>query len=179
MKRLKPWVLSVIFFLSCTKTTPENIIPEEKMIRVLTDVHIADGNTPAFSDPDSVKQRMSAYLKAVYQKHKIDSAKFRRSLQYYSRRPELLQEMYGQVEKNLIGKEKMLIRIEETKRKRLFAQKKKVILNPDTSLSKRTVKNDTVILLKPAVPVRWDIFRAYQNIRKKDPAEASRNKDKK
>jgi hypothetical protein len=178
MKRLKPCVLLLIFFFSCTKT-PEGIIPKDQMIRVLTDVHLANSLAAYYGNLDTMRQRTSTYLNAVYQKHEIDSAKFNRSLKYYSENPEILNEIYDQVDKILVKMTDSLTKIEELENKRIAAaqrkaEKRKVQLMQDSLIRiTNKGKKDTIILLKPAIPAIWP-FKEYQYHVKKSPAKTSR-----
>lgn len=162
MNRLKPCVLLLIFFFSCTKT-PKNIIPEDQMVAVLTDVHLANALASNYADLDTIKQRTSTYLHAVYRRYQIDSAKFNRSLKYYSESPALLNEMYEQVEKDLKKKEDSIIKLEEIEQKRIAAaEKKRAKLRRDSLMRiKNKLKKDTAGLLKPVVPAIWP-FKEYQ-----------------
>jgi hypothetical protein len=111
MKRLKSCVLILIFLASCTRPVPENVISEDDMVKVLTDFHIASGYAAIRSD--SVKQNMSTYINAVYKKHHIDTAGFRRSLQFYSEEPGRLIKIYEHVSENLMLEEKKLLQSEK------------------------------------------------------------------
>lgn len=161
MNRLKPCVFLLIFFFSCTKT-PKNIIPEDQMVAVLTDVHLANALASNYADLDTIKQRTSTYLHAVYRRYHIDSAKFNRSLKYYSENPTLLNEMYEQVEKDLKKKEDSIIKLEEIERKRIAdAERRKAQLTRDSLIRVRNKgKKDTVISLKPVIPAIWP-FKEY------------------
>ncbi|HXI01266.1 MAG TPA: DUF4296 domain-containing protein [Sphingobacteriaceae bacterium] len=162
MKRLKPCVFLVIFFLSCAKTVPENLIPEDKMISVLTDVHLASGTTSA--NGDSVIQTISTYLNMVYRKHNIDTALFRESLQYYSKDPTLLANMYEKIVKDLEVKVKELTKLEEIEKRQLDLEQQRLNeLKQDSSIS----------LLKPMVPIIWSNFKAYKYVVKKDTNKSS------
>ena len=100
MKRLIPVLILLFFFGSCTDDTPKGVIPKEKMIRVLTDIHLIDGYSSAVM-PDSAAKVIPVLYQSVYARYQIDSAQFSKSLNYYSDRPEELEKMYDQVSKNL------------------------------------------------------------------------------
>lgn len=97
MKRLILGFFVLIFVTSCQQDNiPEGIIDKEKMISVLTDVHVVDSyvSTAAY---DSTTLPVNDYYKVVYRKYQIDSIQLQKSLRFYSRKPELLDTMYHQV----------------------------------------------------------------------------------
>ena len=107
MKRLLALFLGLIFLASCErKEKPEGLIERQKMVTVLTDVHMVSGYSATVMDIDTMKQELANYMDMVYKKHQIDSVKFKKSLQYYSREPKMLNEMYDEVLRNLEAKEK-------------------------------------------------------------------------
>ncbi|HEY0896936.1 MAG TPA: DUF4296 domain-containing protein [Sphingobacteriaceae bacterium] len=102
MKRLLALFSGLIFLVSCTRTeTPAGLLEREKMIAVLTDVHMVEAYSGTVMDADSMKQVLADYMNLVYQKHQTDSVQFRKSLKYYSRLPKELNQMYDQVVRNL------------------------------------------------------------------------------
>lgn len=107
MKRLLAFFLSLIFFGSCdSETKPKGMIGREKMVEVLTDVHLVNGYTSTVMNLDTIKQVTANYLNVVYKKHQVDSIQFKKSLRYYSEHPKMLSEIYDQVIKKLETKEK-------------------------------------------------------------------------
>ncbi|NEU07954.1 DUF4296 domain-containing protein [Flavihumibacter sp. R14] len=101
MKRLIPGFFVLIFVAACARNdVPQGIIESDKMISVLTDVHLVDSYVSSAAY-DSTTRPIKMYYKVVYQKYKIDSVTFQKSLRYYSRQPEVLDTMYYQVLKTL------------------------------------------------------------------------------
>ena len=97
MKRLILGFFILIFLAACSRQkTPEGILENGKMINVLTDIHLVDSYRSA-AVYDTTIQPAANYYKVVYMKHDIDSIRFQKSLQYYSRQPEVLDTMYHQV----------------------------------------------------------------------------------
>ncbi len=94
-------ILSV-FFSACTSNTiikkPENLIPKEQMVDLLTDIFIANGG-------DNIKninlQRSTNYFPFVFEKYKIDSTRFRESNYYYTSRIDDYDEILEKVDKRL------------------------------------------------------------------------------
>ncbi|PPL00387.1 DUF4296 domain-containing protein [Parapedobacter indicus] len=94
------WVV-LIFCVSCGgEKIPKGVIPLKQMPAVLTDMHLADGQLASLPI-DSARMRRDAYYNAVFQRYGIDSTTFRRSVEFYSSRPYLMNEFYGDIEKKL------------------------------------------------------------------------------
>ena len=107
MKRLLTLFSGLIFLVSCAgKETPAGLLGREKMIAVLTDVHLVEAHSGTVMDADSMKQVLADYMNVVYKKHQTDSVQFRKSLKYYSSRPKELNGMYDQVIRNLESQQK-------------------------------------------------------------------------
>src|SRR5690349_10636148 len=94
MRRLLVLFFLVIFSAACRfGTEPKGVIPEGKMVDVLTDMHLVDGFTSGSVDTAKIVE----LYKTVYNNHEIDSLTFRKSLEYYSKDPARLQNIYGKV----------------------------------------------------------------------------------
>lgn len=86
--------------LSCGEKLPREVIPKEQMPSVLLDMHLTDGQL-ASMPIDSARTYRDAYYQAIFDRHRIDSNAFKRSIQFYSTRPHILNELYVDVEKRL------------------------------------------------------------------------------
>lgn len=88
--------------VSCTGRTiykkPDDLIDEDQMIALWTDIYIAKG---ARNVKNTKQERKVNYLPFVYKKYKIDSARFMRSNIYYTSKLEDYNKMFEQVLKNL------------------------------------------------------------------------------
>ena len=95
MKFLSGIVLSIIFVFSCgTKDKKENILPENKMRAVMWDMIRADQYVSDFLLRDSTKNKREESEKLyeqIFYLHKITRDQFKKSLDYYSARPNLFQ----------------------------------------------------------------------------------------
>jgi hypothetical protein len=101
MKRLITGFFVLILVAGCSREQlPEGIIENPRMISILTDIHLVDSYVSSAAY-DTTTQPAKNYYKVVYQKYRVDSVEFQRSLRYYSRQPELLDTMYYQVLKKL------------------------------------------------------------------------------
>jgi len=63
-------------------------------------MHLADGQLASLPI-DSARMRRDRYYDAVFQRYGIDSIMFRRSVEFYSSRPYLMNEFYDDIEKKL------------------------------------------------------------------------------
>lgn len=100
MTRLLLLFYTIIFFASCGDSTPKGIIAKKEMTSLLTDFHLADGYASMLYG-DEKKKDIAAVYKAVYKKYKTDSVQVRKSLEYYTARPQELQLMYLEIDSNL------------------------------------------------------------------------------
>jgi len=85
MKHLTILFLFSIFLFSCTSNTifkkPDNLIPKDSMIDLLVDIQIANA---AKSGKNLDGNFGINYMPLVYEKYKIDSARFVESSFYYT-----------------------------------------------------------------------------------------------
>jgi hypothetical protein len=70
------------------------------MIDVLTDLHLAGGLAYS-TKTDSTKFDLDIVYKSIYKKYNTDSAAVKKSVLYYSRKPERFDLIYKQVDSNL------------------------------------------------------------------------------
>ena len=92
MNRFTGWCCLLLLCMSCGKSASKDILDEEKMQDVLTDVLLAEGFTENFLLLDTTKNR-DEWLSGEYSKvmaiHKISQEQFRASLNYYKKNPDL------------------------------------------------------------------------------------------
>lgn len=87
-------VLSLLL-VSCHWGKRRYVMPEKKLVKVLVDIHLADGI--AVTTPRSFAQQSldSAVLySAVFTKHRINRAIFDSTMSYYTQKPNKLQQVY-------------------------------------------------------------------------------------
>ena len=156
MRRLLALFFLFIFSVGCNSDrVPEGVIPQEKMIGVLTDMHLADGYTSILDSYRDTIEIASTY-QSLYKKYNTDSAQVRNSLNYYSKHPKMLEDMYkvvtanlAQIEKEEPKKEKDRLKLEEKREKeRRKALAKKLKLQKDSlkrdSIRKVGLKRDSL-----------------------------------
>jgi hypothetical protein len=94
--------LGFLFSCSDDKGIPGDVIKEHQMALLLTDIHLVDGtiyNLPNI--PDTLaKHGLGLYL-AVFKMRHTDTAEFKKSLKFYSTRPDLMNEIYDGVTNRL------------------------------------------------------------------------------
>ena len=126
MKKVFFVILLAFLFSSCQeKPKTKVLIPEDKMVQILFDLHLADGvlNSTELSYSDSVL-RAENYYANILKKYNIDRPIFDSALQQYTKNPELYLKIYDKV----IGK----LRMQESK---LSAKTHKSA--PDSALVRR------------------------------------------
>jgi hypothetical protein len=107
LKYIIPFFLVTLFLPACKHGKPQpEIINHDKMISLLTDLHIVDGgmyNVVSFNTDSTYKYGTGRYL-ALFKRYHVDSTTFRRSLKYYTGKPVELEAMYDEILKNLTAK---------------------------------------------------------------------------
>lgn len=76
------------------------MISAKQMQTLLLDVHLADGEL-ASMPIDSARTYRDVYYDAIFNHYGIDSTVFRKSVEFYTNRPYLFNEIYSKVEKRL------------------------------------------------------------------------------
>lgn len=100
-----------------TEPLPEWIIPEEKMVDVLTDVHIVEGARIGIKViGDSLPVRL--HYEKIWQKHDINQELYDSSFRFYSRNAERMDKMYEQVLTRLTKISTQVEAAEKTKQKK-------------------------------------------------------------
>jgi len=100
---------SLILLFSACETPKEYLIPQDKMVEVLIDIHKADGvlSTESF-DYEIEKLRPENYYKNVLDKHNLNRAIFDSALSQYTAEREIYIEMYERVIEELRTEESYL-----------------------------------------------------------------------
>lgn len=102
MKKSVSIFLLLLIIFSCTSRTiykkPDNLISEEKMIEIWTDIYIARG--AKFIKTKDLRKNIN-YIPLVFKKHQIDSLQFSESNLYYTSTIDDYEKMFLEVEKRL------------------------------------------------------------------------------
>jgi len=97
---LRIFIFALIFLTGCRKSTeeiPRGIISRDSMIFIMADIHIAEARIMKSGSKSSNRDLRSAYMQKVLTKSGVDTARFRKSFDYYSLHPEIFAEMYEDV----------------------------------------------------------------------------------
>ncbi len=78
-------VIILLFTVSGCKSTPKDILSEEKMAEIIVDIKMLESTADRtfYRSIDSTRVAFKQLQKEVYKKHKIDSAGFSKSYDYY------------------------------------------------------------------------------------------------
>jgi hypothetical protein len=110
MRRLL-WIFIFLSLFSCRNdhagglsgaSTPDTVIERSEMIKILTDVHLAEAAISSLKTKGDTSENLSAdYYNAVFSKYKISLKNFRMNYDYYCRKPDEMIKMYEEVVNNL------------------------------------------------------------------------------
>ena len=157
MKKLAAFFGILILFSSCQgiqkSDEPEDLIPEDKMVEVLTDISLLQGARSY--NKELMNQKGINVEKYVFEKYDIDSLQYIRSNRYYSENYKEYEDIYSKVKVRLesLKVEYDSIREQEEKRQdSLRALDKKDTLDPgrlrdlrDSLKLKRIKRRDSLI----------------------------------
>lgn len=156
-------ILLVIAIGSCTSNTifkkPDDLIAKEEMVALLTDLYIASA---ARSSRNLEKQRNEDYTFIVFERHGIDTARFKRSNFYYTTKIDEYEAIYKEVEKNISAlndKYQGLKKVKDSIRKDSIAKLRK------RQDSLRKIKLDSLLIEKNKDTLK----KALQNKDGKNP----------
>jgi hypothetical protein len=77
---------------------PENVLPPDSMVSVLRDLHLMEsGINGHFFQSNNISSDRSVLREIVFEKHKIESDRFLKSLEFYSANPEHFDAVYEQI----------------------------------------------------------------------------------
>jgi uncharacterized protein DUF4296 len=147
---MKKVVLFIVlsFLLSCTSATiykkPENLIPRDQMVALLTDMYIANSIQ---RNPNKSGKKNIKYMSLVYKKYNIDSTRFKESNQYYTSNIKLYKAIYQEVLDTIEKLEKKYTRLNQIrdsikKIKSDSIKKAKKLINPK-DLKRKTRYSNT------------------------------------
>ncbi len=103
--KIKLFFIFGMILLACNrKKVPDNVMPKDKMVNVLVDMHLADAVLSRVNNQDTMLMMASSKYYLIFKKYGIDSAKFTRSLKYYNYQPDEFAKLYAQVVDSLNAK---------------------------------------------------------------------------
>ena len=102
----KNLLLLLILFLSCTSENKKvkNIIPKDSFTTILKEIHLAEAAFELSNSKgvESAKKVLNKHYSEIYLSHNIDQDKFEKTLSYYAKHPEELEQIYSKVLKDLL-----------------------------------------------------------------------------
>ncbi|MEB2777304.1 DUF4296 domain-containing protein [Algoriphagus sp. D3-2-R+10] len=107
MKRFLILSFSILALASCgSGNKPEGLLPQDKMVEVLIDIHLTEGLTSAMPVAyDSSIVLYNLLEKDVFVKHEVSDSVFTQSMLYYLRDPAEMEQIYSRVVDSLIVRE--------------------------------------------------------------------------
>lgn len=95
-----------------TSDKPSNLLPEDKMVDILEDIHLTESkvNNLAMGSSDSSLAIFKKLETDILKKHQVDTADFRKSYQYYVTEPEEFKAIYNKIVEHLEVKKKAAIK---------------------------------------------------------------------
>ena len=98
-------ILIILFFVGCNNKAdiiiiPSNILSQEQMAAILTDVHLAEAKIKLLKKVQGshiTEADNLAMKNKVFEEHKIEKKQFDESLSYYSSHPKLFETIYDKI----------------------------------------------------------------------------------
>jgi len=117
---------ALLFLYACNQDkNAKDILDEDDMANVLTNVHMVDGSLALQAGGDSLyKYGTGRYIYLFKQLH-LDTAKFKRSMRYYTANPDVLIKIYDVVSKNLQTKYDSINKVVTAENAKKAAQQQK------------------------------------------------------
>lgn len=100
MKKIIFFISTAFIISSCMEkeiNIPENVLKQNEMSSILTDIHIAQSAVNNKIVTDSMNYTFNDYLNYILKQRKIKKEDFLSSLKFYSEHPDILQEVYDSV----------------------------------------------------------------------------------
>jgi len=99
VKRFIPLLALAFFFFSCSEETketpPADLIPQEKMVPLLVDVHLLEASISLTQTPDPKRPVFGHY--DIFKKHGVTHAQYESSIAWYSSQLDEFDKMYEEV----------------------------------------------------------------------------------
>jgi len=90
-----------------SKSKPQGLIPEDKMVEILIDIHLTEGFVQSLPIPyDSSKRLYPILEKEIFEKHAVPDSVYISSLQYYLKDAIFMERVYARTIDSLSVMEK-------------------------------------------------------------------------
>jgi hypothetical protein len=107
--RFKEWFFVLVYacyLVSCTSDKPKSILSESEMIKIISEIHLAESKVAnAYMSVDSSRMFYTALEKEIFDKHKITTQDFKTNYDFYLNNPILMDKIYAAVVDTLSIKE--------------------------------------------------------------------------
>jgi competence protein ComGC len=106
-------LLLSILLLACTTPKieiPTEILSEKVCASILKEIHLEEAAFELNKSKGVInaKNSLATSYQSIYKKHNIDDSTFSKSLEYYAKHPEILEEIYSAVLEQLTGERSTL-----------------------------------------------------------------------
>jgi len=130
--------LGVIFacLSGCKSPIPAHIIQPDQMGKLLYDMHMVDAYISTMPNQDSAKKVAASYYKGIYKKFKVDSALYQQSMDFYYDNPEIMSDLYKNIQ----------VKITQTKTKVEKIQEAELKLETQQRLKRDSLRSDSIKL---------------------------------
>jgi Domain of unknown function (DUF4296) len=126
--RLRIFLLTFLLTACSSDDKPKNLIPQDKMAKVLSEIHILEAqiNNLHFQHQDSSVYIYQKKRFEIMKTFELDTTSFKVSLKYYLLNPDKMKDIYVEVKKLLEAKKKVIEAKKklEDKKKKLLEDKK-------------------------------------------------------
>lgn len=97
-----PLIYFILLLLaSCSAPAPKDILPEDKLVVIITDLQLADAAYKLKMLPDVYTNQPEKYFLEILANHQVDSSTYHKSMRYYAEDPARLRKIYEKVEINI------------------------------------------------------------------------------
>jgi len=101
----------IVLIIGCGKSikTPEGILEKGKMISILLDIHLIEGQIQQLRVTRDSSTRVFKYFeREIFEKHEVSDSVYYNSLGFYYDHPELMEEIYTAIVDSLSVQEQMI-----------------------------------------------------------------------
>lgn len=96
IRQFIPLVVVVLMIGCGPEKTPQGVLSEQQMVKVLTEIYLAEEKAGHIGIPyDSVKKIFPAFEARVFENEGISDTVFRKSMEYYKANPKKLEHIYA------------------------------------------------------------------------------------
>lgn len=152
--RLRIFLLTFLLTACSSDDKPENLIPQDKMAKILSEIHILEAqiNNLHFQHQDSSVYIYQKKRFEIMKTFELDTTSFKVSLKYYLLNPDKMKEVYVEVKKLLEAKKKVIEakKAIEDKKKKLI-EDKKILEDKKKGIIRK--KNVIDSVRKPLIPI--------------------------